>query len=200
MVIRENSALGVHLLNFTAAKTAGGSQVAWLTENEQNYTHFTVQRSLDNGVSYSILGGITSSGQSNYSLVDKNPARGANVYRLQMEDLNGNITYSSAITLMYSGVSDQINNSGLSVYPNPAKSGVTLTIKPAITGSASGNSSAASYNYGIKVVNSLGIVAKTASIRQNSWQTDVSSLLPGKYIIQVINNDSKIVIGEVFLH
>jgi len=45
LVIRQNPALGVHLLNFAANKASGGAQVVWKTENEQNYTNFTVERS-----------------------------------------------------------------------------------------------------------------------------------------------------------
>ncbi|HEY2582645.1 MAG TPA: hypothetical protein VGI43_12605, partial [Mucilaginibacter sp.] len=45
LVIRQNPALGIHLLNFTAAKATAGAQVTWLVENEVDYTVFTVQRS-----------------------------------------------------------------------------------------------------------------------------------------------------------
>src|SRR5258707_14362455 len=50
LVIRQDPALGIHLLSFTAAKTSNGAQVTWKTENEDNYTTFTVQRSSNNGV------------------------------------------------------------------------------------------------------------------------------------------------------
>lgn len=100
--IRQNQALGVHLLNFTATKDAGGvAQVLWQTENELNYTNFTVERSVNNGQSFDVLGGFISTGAASYSLDDKTPANGANQYRLKIEDLNGTVTYSNIVTLTY---------------------------------------------------------------------------------------------------
>ncbi|WP_295675101.1 hypothetical protein [uncultured Mucilaginibacter sp.] len=64
LVIRENQALMVHLLNFTATKAQNGAQAVWVTENEQNYTNFTVERSTDGGKTFPILGGYASSAQS----------------------------------------------------------------------------------------------------------------------------------------
>ena len=45
LVIRQDAALAVHLLSFAASKSQGGAQVVWNTENEENYTNFTVERS-----------------------------------------------------------------------------------------------------------------------------------------------------------
>jgi trimeric autotransporter adhesin len=44
-------------------------------------------------------------------------------------------------------------------------------------------------------VNNTGSVLKTASTNQQDWQTDVSSLMPGTYILQVIDNHDNSVIG-----
>jgi hypothetical protein len=50
--------------------------------------------------------------------------------------------------------------------------------------------------YSIKIVNSLGAVVKTATTAQQNWQTDVSNLIPGNYVLQVVNNGNKTVVGE----
>ena len=60
LVIRQDPALGVHLLKFAAAKAPIGAQVVWNTENEENYTNFTVERSSDGGVTFTDLGGFVS--------------------------------------------------------------------------------------------------------------------------------------------
>ena len=57
LVIRQNPALMVHLLNFAATKAVGGAQAVWVTENEQNYTNFTVERSTNGGTTFTTLGG-----------------------------------------------------------------------------------------------------------------------------------------------
>src|ERR1019366_780168 len=43
IVIRQNPVLGVRLLSFNATKATKGVQTVWTTENEQNYTNFTLE-------------------------------------------------------------------------------------------------------------------------------------------------------------
>ena len=123
----QNPALGLHLLNFTATKASNGAQVVWKTENEQDYTNFTVERSTDNGVTFDVLGGFTSDNIGTYSFLDKNP-EAANQYRLKLQDLNNNITYSNIVTLMYANSNNNLVNNSINIYPNPAKSTLNLNI------------------------------------------------------------------------
>jgi hypothetical protein len=37
---------------------------------------------------------------------------------------------------------------------------------------------------------------KTATTNQQSWATDVSGFIPGTYIIQVVNNGDKSLVGK----
>ena len=76
LVITQNKALGLHLLNFTAAKATGGARIAWQVENEVNYTGFSVERSTDNGKTYTALTSLTSSALGNYSFLDAIPVTG----------------------------------------------------------------------------------------------------------------------------
>jgi hypothetical protein len=101
IVVREDPALGIHLLNFTATTISGNTQIAWLTENEVDYTSFSVQRSTDNGQTFADLNTVISAGLGTYSYLDKSPAKGADQYRLKIQDLNGTITYSRVISLSY---------------------------------------------------------------------------------------------------
>ncbi len=206
LVIRQNPALGLHLLNFTATKEPNGAQVVWKTENEQDYTNFTVERSTDNGVTFDVLGGFASDNIGTYSFLDKRPATAANQYRLKLQDLNGNITYSNTVTLMYANSNDNLVNNNLSIYPNPAKSTLNLNINqsfgstPYTTQSSSSIAkplaAIAGTVYGIKIVSSTGSVMKAVTTTAQDWQTDVSSLTPGTYIIQVINNSNNSVVGK----
>jgi hypothetical protein len=101
LVVRQNSALEIHLLNFTATTTNGETKIAWLTENEADYTSFTVQRSINNGQTFTDLATLISAGLGTYSSLDKSPAKGTDQYRLKIQDLNGAITYSKIISLSY---------------------------------------------------------------------------------------------------
>jgi hypothetical protein len=198
VVIRQNAALAVHLLSFNATKARGGSQVVWSTENEQNYTNFAVERSTDGGATFNVLGGMTSSGESTYSFLDNNPVNGADLYRLQLTNLNGTVSYSNIVTLMY-GDAGNLVKTGIMVYPNPAKSTLNLSIA---TGFDANNASVLFANpvpgaaYNILITNALGSVIKQATIDQQNWQTDVSTLLPGTYIIQVIDKNDDSMVGQ----
>ncbi len=200
LVIRQNPALMVHLLQFNATKEVNGAQSVWATENEQNYTNFAIERSTDGGVTYNVLGGFASSGQGIYDFLDKNPVNGANLYRLQMTDLNGTITYSKAVTLMYGNTAGNLVKSGVILYPNPAKTTLNLNIAPGFNSTGSGmavqNIASAKLAYNIQIVNILGVLVTKATTTTQNWQTDVNSLTPGTYVVKVVNSKDNSLVGE----
>jgi hypothetical protein len=198
IVVRQDPALMVHLLNFTAIKATSGSQVTWVTENEADYTNFTLQRSTDGGTTYTILDGQASSGQGTYSYLDKTPANGSNQYRLQITDLNGNISYSNVVTIMYGNAAPGLVKTGIVAYPNPAKSILNLSIAPGfnINANVSVANPEGSAAYEIHIANIMGSVIKEATITQQNWQTDVSSFMPGTYVIQVVNKNNNTIVGQ----
>ena len=210
LVFRQNPALIVHLLSFSAVKASGGSQVAWTTENEENYTTFTLQRSIDGGATFTTLEGLTSSGIGKYGYLDESPVTGADSYRLQITDLNGTVSYSSIITLLYSNTSNTITASNIIVYPNPASTMLNVAIKqtntvtvtsqsPLQTSSITSGQTLAASNpsgYNITIINMTGSVVRTASTTQPTWQQSVSDLSPGTYVIKVINGSNNSLVGS----
>jgi hypothetical protein len=197
LVIRQNPQLAVHLLDFTATKAKDGAQLIWKTINEENYTYFTIERSTDNGATFNVLGGFVSNAMGTYNFLDKHPLKGtaANMYRLKIEDLNGTISYSNVVKVTYSnsdkGFEDN-NDNNISVYPNPATNNITVTILQ------NNNIKLNNINliYNIKIMNSYGLIIKTAISSQISWKNDISNLLPGTYFIQVVNNNDNNIIGN----
>ena len=186
LVIRQNPAHAYRLLNFTAAKTTGNQvQLVWSTENEQNYTNFTVERSTDGGKTYTIIGGPASSGAGTYSLLDKTPSN-QNLYRLKQEDINNNITYSKIIPIAYSALSNSLVINNINIYPNPASSIINLAIDK-------GSNTVTSYH--IQITNSSGLIIKQTISAQPTWQASISDLLPGSYVIKVFNNKDQSAIG-----
>jgi hypothetical protein len=198
VVIRQNQALMVHLLNFTAVKDKSGSQVGWVTENEANYTTFALQRSTDGGKSYQTLDSLLSSSQGAYNYLDANPVNGADMYRLQITDVNADITYSSIITIMYGNTTNSLVKTGMIVYPNPAKTTVNVNFGPGLSSSTSPapGASSTSLAYNVQITSMVGGIVKAATVNQQTWQTDVTGLLPGTYIIQVTNKADNSVVGE----
>ena len=183
--IREDSAYAYKLLNFTGAPAEQGTQVQlnWTTVNEQNYTNFTVQRSINNSNAFTDIGILSSSNSGNYGLVDKSPAYGQNVYRLMQQDIDGNITYSNTVDI---NIIDRSSHP-VSLYPNPTRNVINLTIK--VPNSATGK-------YRVLLSNSLGIVVRSATLNQASWGANVSDLLTGTYLIQVVNTANNSLVGQ----
>ncbi len=189
LVIRQNPALGLKLLGFTCIKlqTVRQVQITWETVNEENYTHFTIERSTDGGKTFDVIGSIQSNGQGTYSLLDKNPVMGQNLYRLKQEDINNSISYSKIVIIGYANLSSDLVKNGIDVYPNPARNTIGLTVAPDIN---------ASDIYDILITNSYGfVIKKVTSSQLASWQTNVNDLTPGSYIIRVVNNKDKSVVG-----
>jgi hypothetical protein len=198
VVVRQNPALMVHLLNFTATKATGGAQVVWKTENEQNYTNFTVERSTDGGTTYNALSSFTSAALGIYNFLDKTPSAGADQYRLKIMDLDSTVSYSNIVTLIY-GNSGNNTAGNISVYPNPANSiinlGINQTSSIATSFSAS-QPTVSTQSYTIKIINISGEVVTTATSSKSNWEGNVSGLNPGTYIIQVVNNSNKSGVGK----
>lgn len=189
LVIRQNTAYAYHLLSFAATKIASTQnqvQITWTAENEQNYTNFAVERSTDGGKTFDIIGSTTSTGQGAYSLVDKAPAS-QNLYRLQSQDINSNITYSYIVPVAYANQSNNLAKSNINVYPNP----VASTINLSITGLP-----IAAVSYSILITNSSGQVVKQASSSSLTWQGSAGDLQPGTYVLRVLNAKDQSEIGN----
>jgi hypothetical protein len=187
LVVRQNQALMVHLLKFTALKANGGSRVNWTTENEANYTGFSVERSTDGGKTFNSMESVTSSSVGNYTYFDTAPVLGANLYRLKLTDLNGTVSYSAVVTVMFAN-NNNIAINGLMVYPNPTGGMVNLSISQAAPQSTA--------SYRIQIVNGVGAVIKTVVSSQPVWQSDVSALAPGTYFISVVSAADNKMIGK----
>ncbi|NNU33779.1 hypothetical protein HK413_05825 [Mucilaginibacter sp. S1162] len=170
-VLRPNPSLTVHLLNFTGTKTATQVKLTWTAENESSYTRYILERSIDGGKKFSTLDSLTSANPGVYNDLDPNPVKGQNLYRLKQIDLTGNISYSSIIPVMYAdNVVNNITANLISVYPNPVKSMLNLTVTPATTATA---------NYKITITNTTGSLIKSSTSNNPTWQGDVSALSPG---------------------
>jgi hypothetical protein len=184
LIIKQDPAMKIRLLDFDAKKVTKGSMLTWIMENEKSYLNFTVERSINNGKSFEVIGGFQSNGLGKYDLLDPLPVMGLNQYRLK-QDKNGLITYSNIVNLMYSQNASNVIINNISIFPNPTNSLINVAITP--------DSSTVSYT--IKIINSIGVLVKSVNSKQPTWQDDVSNLKPGTYFIQVINNTTKAVMG-----
>jgi hypothetical protein len=158
------------LLTFTGQKISSGVQLNWVANGTGNYTGFVLEKEGVNNT-FSPIYTVQSNNNSNYNFVDSNPVIGNNIYRLAQNDINGNVTYSSLITIGYNSVS---SNGYFSVYPNPSKDIINILV----------NSTAqATANYTADIYNTSGGLMDHRVLNTYSWTEDVSSYKEGVYII-----------------
>jgi hypothetical protein len=184
IVIGKDTALAYKLLNFTASKTPSVPrvQLVWKTANEQNLINFTVERSTDGGKTYDVVGGFPATGTGNYSLLDKKPIIGLNLYRLKQEDISDVVTYSKVVQIQYSDL-----NNNISVYPNPATSIINISVSDNAT---------TKHSYTYRIANSSGLIVKQVTSQQSNWKPNISDLMPGGYLIKVLSTTDNSIIGN----
>ncbi len=187
LVLRINPAYAYHLLSFTAAKVPDLKQVKvnWTSQNEQNYTDFTVERSTDNGKSFDAIGVVPSSGQNSYGFIDKTPVDGQNWYRLKSVDITDSVQYSAIVKIGFSYQDQNLKTQLITIYPNPVASVMNLTIDVQ-----------SQHTYALTITNSLGLVVRQFSTTQNVQQLNTSDLTPGAYVLKVIDTSDQKFIGS----
>ncbi len=194
IVITTDPGSAYYLTDFKGQKQGGAVQLTWKTGNEGNTTQFTIQRSNDDGLTYTDLGSFQSNGSGSYSFTDNSPLFFAeNLYRLKQVDNTGNVAYSGTVPIAFGVYGDVVKNS-IKPYPNPATTGVKLIVAE----KRDKNSKAEKYSdYTITISNNQGTAVSTINTSQpDSWEGDVSKLAPGVYFINVYNNYTKTLIGN----
>lgn len=92
--------LPVHILSFTARENNKTVDLLWMTENEENLSHYRVMRSGD-GRNFEMIGTVTSrgtnGGTTEYRLNDPHPFTGKNFYQLESYDHDGKFKRSSIV-------------------------------------------------------------------------------------------------------
>jgi hypothetical protein len=179
IIIRQNPALAMHALGFNAAKTTWGTKVSWKTENEADNYIFCVEKSIDGGKTFNQLGQLRSNSQGNYDFMDANPIKGKNLYRVKLQNtLLNNNSYSAVASVLYADSVTATVANNIAVYPNPTVNEVNIKV----TSNTINNES-----YNISISNSYGRVIKQVTSNQPILRENVAGLLPGTYMVEVIN-------------
>lgn len=173
--------LPLKLLSFTAQKQGCTANLAWKTTNEVNVDHFEVEMSDNGGSSFTKVGSVpqatTSAMEKNYSFTYAMQNGKAHLFRIKIIDKeNGNISYSP-IARINSGCSSM--QDVISVYPSPAKSGITLNV-----------TDASLYNTKASVIDVNGRLQLNFIVSGTAVDVDVSKLSPGMYMIRLDNGTS----------
>lgn len=155
---------------FSGHKVSQGIQLTWKTTNEQDYVDFALQK-LENGA-YVTIDTLQSNGSGSYGYLDSKPSASSNIYRL-LQNINGQITYAGPVTINYN---DQSANNGFSIYPNPSKSLIHISLT---------SSSTQATFYLAKTYNVLGQLVDQRPVSSSGWEQDVSSYKDGVYVIEL---------------
>jgi hypothetical protein len=170
------------LLSFSGAKSTDGVLLDWKTVNDGASITYVLQKLAANNT-YVFLDSLQSDSSGAYSYIDEHPSLGTNTYRLQQTDALGDITYSAPVTIGYNSTSP---NGGLNIYPNPAKSMITVTLT---------TSSTVAQVATADIYNMSGTLVAHRSVNSNSFTHDVSSYQLGIYIIE-LKNTNGLLIGK----
>ncbi|MBI3133712.1 MAG: DUF2341 domain-containing protein [Bacteroidetes bacterium] len=164
--------LPIELINFNAISMQNNDvEIVWATASEINNAYFTVERSQD-GITWEIVKKINGAGNSssvlNYNAIDSYPFSGISYYRLKQTDFDGQSSYSEIRSVT-------IQDTQITIYPNPTNNHITLTDNKAELGQ-------------ILICDMLGrdVTPQTQQINKTESivVVDLSNLNPGIYIVK----------------
>ena len=87
----------VELEAFSAKMVESAVKLQWKASNEQNFSHYEIQRKTTKNAEFHPVTIVQAQGKSRYEAWDAKPEAGSNIYRLAMHDIDGQINYSSQI-------------------------------------------------------------------------------------------------------
>lgn len=124
--ICEDSSLPIELKSFTASKSGNNIALDWVTAKEENFSHFEIERSLDQD-SWEQIGLVQGMGESmsdvHYDFTDRNAPFGVIYYRLNAVDIDASFEYSPVVKV-------EVGFEGkLAVSPNPVRDASNLKIQ-----------------------------------------------------------------------
>lgn len=143
----------------------------WRTMQEQNASHYNIQRSED-GVRFRTIGMAMAQGTTasvtDYSFEDKQATGTMYYYRLEQVDLDGTSSFSSIV---------KQGNGG----------------KKTLVGGLGSNKVLVQFfsndNRSIRIVNNSGVVVKQMISNTQTQTLDVNNLPTGVYALQIVNSD-----------
>lgn len=173
-----SAVLPLHLLGFNAWRDDDQVQLKWITAQEENVSHFAIERSSD-GLTFSTIARVNAKNSAlstQYAYTDKMPLPGTSYYRLKMIDLDGRFT-SSRIQIVMSGD----KGGAPQVYPVPTHTILTVSTiaMPKETGMIS-----------LNLYNQTGQLVKSETMPPGSVHyLNVTTLVKGHYILRLIGRN-----------
>jgi hypothetical protein len=180
--------LPLTLLEFKGQENNKVINLYWKTANEENVSHYEVQRSSD-GVHFETIGVVFSiehSSANQYQFADKSPAGGITYYRLNMVDKNKAQSYSNLISFSHGATT----GAGIAISPNPTSGSIRVLFNG--TGNAA---------YRIELRNAIGQLIESKAIHITRYGQCENlmrpvSMAPGTYFILVYEKNNKLLTSD----
>lgn len=174
--------LPVTLVSFKAEKKNNTTDLKWETENQDKFSHFELERSVNGSDQFEVIAKIpaTSTSSASYTHTDAGAARLTQkaFYRLKMVDIDGEFKYSSVVVVTFE------NNPGVMVAPTLLNAGENITVNI-----AAGNQS----RYEVKLLDMSGRILATQQ-GNSRMQFSTAGFRKGMYMVNISNeNGSKTV-------
>lgn len=171
-----NNVLPVTLTAFNVQKQNSAVKISWATEQEVNTREFRVERSV-NGRDWTVIRTLQAAGNSSnrlhYAILDENPVKGINYYRIAMVDNDQKVSLTGVKTILFnSAYSIMIN-------PNPASDYINLYI--------AGNSN---QPYQVTVTDMSGKKMMELQSTESILKIPATKLSAGVYILRVKDQDN----------
>ncbi len=168
-----SSILPTELNAFSAKQIENNIELKWVTQTEQNNSHFSIEKSTD-GSNFLEIGQEEGQGTTlettDYQFTDFAPSTGVSYYRLRQVDFDGNFTYSNIESV------DFIDKGKTAIYPTPTTG--RLNIQPP-------------ENFGpesdLMIFDKLGRLVKVFTIDEDAefLELDVTDLPVGTYFMKL---------------
>ncbi len=175
LVIRRKVLPPYKFLSLSGTPAGTAINLTWKTQNEYDFTGFTVEKLNATTNQYDPLTYLQSSGAGAYTFKDAAPAIGNNTYRIKQDDIDSKISYSGDVTI--NTIKPELQQKKFIVYPNPA---ATTTLNITFT-------SPLTSNLNVMVANSNGTVMTRQVFSQQQGTVDISKLKTGVYYVKVVS-------------
>lgn len=165
--------LPVTISNFKATATGSNVAVAWQSVGEVNVSNYRIEKSNNNGASFSTVATIAAKGGNGniyYSFTDKAVANGSYLYRVTVVDKDGTSKTTNAVLVTIAG------KAYLAVMPSIVKAGQTVVLNTAISG-----------NYQLVVYDLQGRMVKQQQVNNNEKVSiNTGGLSAGTYVVKIM--------------
>lgn len=190
MIYFPTATLPIEWLDFSATPSENATTLNWTSTHESGLETYTIQRSID-GILFENIGRIpsqnTASDLQEHAYIDTNPLNGNNYYRIQYQDVDGNL-HNSEIELVYF----ETEGLGFALFPNPSTGPLGMRIQANQAGSGR-----------LRIRNSYGqlILEKRITLKRGRQDIaiDISDLAVGVYYAEFSNGQQTRVVKIILL-